>query len=242
MSTPIKVFLFEDMHSFIDGFRMYVDRLENIELVGFASTEEECLAKTKNKPLGIILTDIVIGQNAWGGFTVAEKIISRFRHNGIAPCIIFLSAHSKKEYIDKAIDLHCSYVNKYLPMPDIVDAIEEVYRTKKPVIRIEKSVLDIEDKKRDLALQIRRSLTPSQGKVVVNLYFTWNNTELANKIGISKSTVETHLRNTYQALGLRNEPNCREKLKKMVYESGLVDFIDSINKEPEKWFRKRRSF
>jgi len=239
MNFPIRLFIFEDMLSFTDGFKMYVDSIDHIMLVDSADSVEKCLAKTRNKLVDVILLDIKIKENAWAGFTVAKEIIARFKEGRDNPSIIFLSGYPTEEYINRAKSINCSFFDKYLSMPKIVAGIEEVHKNKQSIILIGEGAIDEKNKARELALKLRRSLTPRQGQVTINLYFHRTNDEIALELGIKKSSVETHLKRAYQTLGLNKESNCREQLKKMIYESGLIHSIDKINKDPKKWFKKK---
>lgn len=240
----IKVFVFEDQQAFTDGVRLYFQHSESIQFVGSAKTEEECLRKTKNKPIDILLMDIRLKHDPIGGIKLAKEIIERFKADGNDPLIVFLSGFSNKEYISHAHDLNCSFLSKDLDMPTIIEKIENIYQTKKPSVVVE----DIDGinaglKGKNIEKELlQQRLTPKQGQVAVNLYAYGSNKEVARKLNLSIHTVNTNLRDIYVRLDLSGKDHRRETLLKMIVQSGLNDHFEEINDQPEDWFGEKRSY
>ena len=125
--SPIKVFVLEDQQVFIDGLKTYFQMVPYIQYVGSATSAEQCLTMIKNKPIDVLLLDIKIRQDDMAGFKVAEAVL-KFP---TPPVIVFLSEHSHKMYISKAMEMGCSFVEKYMQMADIIEVIVTAHEKKK---------------------------------------------------------------------------------------------------------------
>lgn len=240
--APIKVFILEDMRSFVDGFGMYLNRVPNFKFMGSAATGQECFRKIKNKPIDVLVIDIKLGKDSWGGIKVAEQLMTKAEQGEInhLPAIAFLTAFNEAAYIQKAEELNCSLLDKYDEMPQIVKALEGLHRKKKPTQVVLRDFDGQPSEAKSIEDKLRTSLTARQGQTGLNTTVHLDKDKVAKIMDIKPSVVSTHLKNAYINLELNNQPHCRERLMDMFRKSGLTNHIDAINKAPHRWFARKK--
>ena len=231
----IRVFICEDHRAFTDGLeKWFLDSA--FQVMGRANTAVRCLEMTASKPLDIILLDIRMGNDKMAGIKLAEKLIERFKGNDSDPHIVFLSGYNDQVYFDKAHEMGCSFLNKDLRVPDIMNHLETIYTYKRIIVDINDVIpdpIEIANKHRNI---LQEQLSPKQGLTACMLAELGDNGKVAEALGSPLTTINTHLRDIYGKLGLKGQKDNRITLIKMVVRSGLLQHIDSIKIEPKNWF------
>ena len=191
MST--KVFIVDDHYMVVEGIRYLLQNEKNIEWTGHASNAASCLAFLHKQLPDVILMDINLPDKS--GIDLCKEVREKYP----SVFIVGLSTFNQQSFIQKMMDNGASgYVLKNATQEELMEAIRTVMKGKtylseeaaqslrknadadKPVItRREKEILEL----------IAEGLT---------------NHEIAAKIFISTSTVDTHRKNLLAKLNAKN--------------------------------------
>lgn len=101
----IKVFLADDNQELVQLITEYVEKQEDMEVVGCAHNGQECLALIEGTEADVLVLDIIMPH--LDGLGVLEKM----RENGQSPRpnVIMLTAFGQEDVTKKAVDLGASY-------------------------------------------------------------------------------------------------------------------------------------
>ena len=199
MSVKIKVIIVDDHEIFRNGLQTILGRMENIKLVGIASNGAEFIELLKNTETDIVLMDIKMP--VMDGIEATRKAIE-FRPN---LNVIALSMFGDEEYLQQMIKAGTKgFLLKNITRKDLNHAIELVNRggnyyseelleffTKKYIRENQPEEDDLQITKREMeVLQlVARGLS---------------NQEIADKLFISKRTVDGHKNNLIVKTGSKN--------------------------------------
>jgi DNA-binding NarL/FixJ family response regulator len=195
--TKIRLLLADD-HSLIrEGFKSLLGKNENFEIVGEAENGRELIALTRSLIPDIILADI--SMPSMTGLEAVDTLIKEY------PSIkfILLTMHEEREYIMNALKIGVSgYILKNVERSELEKAILTVYeggRYFSPVVTniLVDSVHKTETNDVD-------ELSPRE-KEVLELVATGKSTkQIADQLGISIRTVESHRINMLKKLKVSN--------------------------------------
>lgn len=185
----IKIFISDDHSMFVESLINNLKQIENLQIVGFANNGAEAIAKLKNSNPDVLLLDLDMPQK--DGFDVINEV----KKSQPKIKIIVLTTHSSKYYIDEALKLGVNgYIAKISNISDLIEAINVVnqggdyFKTsqRKKTINFDKEPTRCE--KKILELKVN-GLTSSQ---------------IADKLNMSKSTVDTHIKNMIYKFDVKN--------------------------------------
>ena len=231
---PIRVFVCDDHEAFADGIRMWL-KPPLFKFAGKATSATQCLQRVGRVDVDIILLDIRMGADRLAGIKVAEELQKTFNGTSNPPRIAFLSGFNDDIYLQRSRELGCSFLNKDLPMNDILRSLEQIHCENKIVYHFSGPVSE----PKPVVDQLQQRLSPKQGQVACLLAKYHQNQKIAEVLNTSTMNVNTHLRDIYRALGLSQLPNNREKLIVMVVQSGLLNHLEEIMAQPRQWFGRR---
>lgn len=181
--APIRVLLVDDHPLVRDGVRMRLEATGRIRVAGEADGAQQALALAEALRPDLVLTDIRMPEAS--GLHLAE--LFRRRHPGIR--VVVLSMHCDREYLRRALDLGVrGYVLKDAPAQQLVQAIDAVHaggRFFSPAMQ------DLVDGA-EAPARAPRDLTPREADVLRLLSQGRSNREIADALGASVRTVETH--------------------------------------------------
>ncbi len=193
----IRVVFAEDHQALIDGFEAYLEYSEEINLIGTANDGEELVNLVRRKQPQVVITDIRMPK--LDGVEATRLIKKEFPQIKI----IALTMFDQKELVQKIIRAGANgYLLKNSGLKMLCEAIKQVMDgqnfydpnlsqsflkdfVESPVKEKSKTLLS--SRENDILYLI------AQGKTSL---------EIANKLFISKSTVDTHRRNMTRKLGL----------------------------------------
>ncbi len=184
MSQPhIRILLVDD-HPFVrDGVRMRLEATPHIRVVAEASCADTAFTLAKEVQPDIVLTDIRM-PGASG-----IQLTAMFRESYPQVRILVLSMHQEEEYVRRAMAFGASgYVLKDAPAQQLVEAIDLVYAGRTFVSPGLESFLPSDAP----SARSLRTLTPREAAVLQLLAHGHSNREIAELMGSSIRTVETH--------------------------------------------------
>jgi DNA-binding NarL/FixJ family response regulator len=191
----IAVFIVDDHQLVIEGISSLLEKEPTIKLSGHAVTANDCLEFFKTKTTDVILMDISLPDRS--GIELCKEI--KTKYPGIQ--VIALSTFAQGSYITQMIENGASgYLLKNADKHEIIEAIETVEKGKTyfsfEAGKIYKSTLE---KQSDLPIISKRE------KEVLQLVADGlTNSEISKQLFISIDTVDTHRKNLYTKLQVKN--------------------------------------
>jgi DNA-binding NarL/FixJ family response regulator len=199
----IRVFIIDDHEIYLEGLALLLNKQEDVEVIGTATSGKQLLDRIKEGlNADILLLDVYLPDMA------EEEILQRIRASHPDLRIIYLTLLRGTRYVHKLSKYNIQgYVLKNASMEELLGALRSVqnggsYFSKDINIgdRDEdfRHTITIEDKQIDEILS-RREL-----EVLRLICKEYSNAEIAGKLFLSVSTVETHRKNLIAKLGVNN--------------------------------------
>lgn len=191
---PIKLFIVDDHFMVIEGIHSLLQTETDIEWMGHATNAASCLAFLRLQKPDVILMDINLPDKS--GIDLCKEVKEKFP----AIFILGLSTFNQQSFIEKMIANGASgYVIKNATQQELMDAIHTVVKGK--------LYLSF-----DAALAIRKPdsqnkepvITRREKEVMELIAEGLTNNEIAQKLFISNTTVDSHRKNLLAKLGAKN--------------------------------------
>ena len=213
----IRVFITDDHEIYLEGLSLLLGKQEGIEVIGTATSGKELLGQVQGLQADILLLVVYLPDLG------EEEILQQIRAVRPDLRIIYLTLLRGTRYIHKLSKYNIQgYVLKNASLDELLQAIKAVqdggsYFSKDIHIgdRDEdfRNTITIEDKQIDEILS-RREL-----EVLRLICKEYSNAEIADKLFLSVSTVETHRKNLIAKLGVNNTVG----LVKFALRNNLID-------------------
>jgi DNA-binding NarL/FixJ family response regulator len=213
----IRVFITDDHEIYLEGLALLLGKQEGIEVVGTSLSGKDLLSRLKDIETDVLLLDVYLPDIG------EEELLQSIRAIRPDLKIIYLTLLRGTRYIHKLTRHNIQgYVLKNVLLDELVTALETVhngssYFSKDINIgdRNEdfRNTITIEDKQIDEILS-RREL-----EVLKLICREFSNAEIAEKLFLSVSTVETHRKNLIAKLGVNNTVG----LVKFALRNKLID-------------------
>jgi DNA-binding NarL/FixJ family response regulator len=198
----IRVFITDDHEIYLEGLALLLSKQEGIEVIGTAASGKELLGLVPNMQADVLLLDVYLPDMG------EEEILQQVRAMRPELRVIYLTLLRGTRYIHKLSKYNIQgYVLKNASLDELLTAIRTVrdggsFFSKDIHIgdRDEdfRNTVTIEDKQIDEILS-RREL-----EVLRLICKEYSNAEIADKLFLSVSTVETHRKNLIAKLGVNN--------------------------------------
>lgn len=213
----IRVFITDDHEIYLEGLSLLLGKQEGIEVIGTATTGKQLLEQVKHLQADILLLDVYLPDLG------EEEILQQIRAARPDLRIIYLTLLRGTRYVHKLSKYNIQgYVLKNASLDELLHALQAVqdggsYFSRDIHIgdRDEdfRNTITIEDKQIDEILS-RREL-----EVLRLICKEFSNAEIADKLFLSVSTVETHRKNLIAKLGVNNTVG----LVKFALRNNLID-------------------
>jgi DNA-binding NarL/FixJ family response regulator len=189
----IRLFIVDDHYMVIEGIRSLLEKEEGIEWAGHATSAASCLSLLQHQQPDVILMDISLPDKS--GTELCREINTKYP----TIKILGLSTFNQRSYIEKMMENGASgYLLKNAGKEEILRGIDMVMKHKTYLSHDAALSLRSNDSS-DLPVLTRRE------KEVLELIATGlTNQEIADKLFISNTTVETHRKNLLQKFEVRN--------------------------------------
>ena len=213
----IRVFITDDHEMYLEGLALLLGRQEGIEVVGTAASAKSLLTQVQGMETDVLLLDVNLPDMA------EEELLVQIRAIRPELKVLYLTLLRGTRYIHKLTRHHIQgYVLKNASLAELLDALRAVHagdtyfsRDINIADRDEdfRNTITIEDKQIDEILS-RREL-----EVLKLICKEYSNADIADKLFLSVSTVETHRKNLIAKLGVNNTVG----LVKFALRNKLID-------------------
>ena len=213
----IRVFITDDHEIYLEGLSLLLGKQEGVEVIGTATSGKQLLEQIKHLQADIVLLDVYLPDLG------EEEILQQIRAARPDLRIIYLTLLRGTRYIHKLSKYNIQgYILKNASLEELLQALRSVqdggsYFSRDIHIgdRDEdfRNTITIEDRQIDEILS-RREL-----EVLRLICKEFSNAEIADKLFLSVSTVETHRKNLIAKLGVNNTVG----LVKFALRNNLID-------------------
>lgn len=130
----IRVLAVDDQAEMITSMSPYFALAEQVELVAQAGSGRECLDILRTRPndIDVVLLNIRM-ETPTAGLEVATEVVS-----GTGDLrIVFLTSYTEHTHILRALRMGCSFLEKSIEVPRIINVIEEVFWRDKQIVELQ---------------------------------------------------------------------------------------------------------
>lgn len=187
---PLKIFISDDHPIVRIGLRKTLEKTNGFTVVGEAGTGPDTLRAVKELQPDILLLDIEMP--GLSGRDVARQLISE--KDPVR--ILIISAYDDPRYIQGLLELG---ISGYLLKDEMVERIIEAIHC---VATGEKIWISPALREKIARLEKRVHLTPRELEVIQGVAAGKTNIEIAHELSVSQKTVEKHLFNLFEKLGV----------------------------------------
>jgi DNA-binding NarL/FixJ family response regulator len=188
----IGVFIVDDHYMVIEGIRSLLQNEKSIEWMGHAMNADSCLAYLKQKQPDVLLMDINLPDK--NGIELCKEV--KEQYPGVF--IIGLSTFNQQSFVQKMMDNGASgYVLKNATQAELMEGIT-VVATGKTYLSFEAGQALQKQKKYNIIL------TRREMEVLELIAEGMTNNEIAAKLFVGSTTVDTHRKNLLAKFDVKN--------------------------------------
>ncbi|HNF48852.1 MAG TPA: response regulator transcription factor [Chitinophagales bacterium] len=215
----IKLVIVDDHQIFLDGIVSLLEDEPGIKITGTAHNGSEALSLIKQTKPDVVLMDI--NMPVMDGIEATKQL----KQSQQDVKVLMLTMHSEPRFIKECLEIGAKgYVLKNISKDELLKAIETVYQDK-PYLHPEaqekliSSMSNSEDKEDDRNYdELAALITQRELEILQLIALGLTSQDIAQKLFISKNTVETHRKNMLAKLNVNNTA----ALLKIAYKKGLV--------------------
>lgn len=194
--TPVKLLLVDDHPLVRDGVRVRLEAVPHFEVVGEAGDAEAALEAARTLAPDLALMDI--GMRGMNGIALTEKFAEEFPEIAV----LVLSMHDNLEYVRQVIRAGArGYVLKDAPASELVEAIDAVLAGR-PFYSAQLAMRMAEQAVMPTPVE---ALTPRERDILDGIAKGYANKRIADELGLSVRTVESHRLNLKRKLGIEGQ-------------------------------------
>lgn len=209
-AAPIRILITDDHALLRSGLRLLLDREDDLQTVGEATTAEEALDAVAGGGVDLVLLDVEMP--GMGGLEGAERL--RAAHPDLA--ILVLSMHSETDDVRRAFAAGANgYVLKTAADEQLVQAVRAVHSGERYLHPALGAALAQPATSRGPV----DDLSPRERQVLRLLALGYTNQEIAEMLVVSVRTVESHRAHVMTKL----RAGSRAAMVRHALEAGLLD-------------------
>ncbi|TCI94401.1 response regulator [Tenacibaculum sp. M341] len=205
MIKEIKVHIADDHKILIDGISALINTEERIKFVGYSLTGKEVVKWFKENRADVLILDINMPELDGIG------VLKTFKNRNVKQKTIILSGLSDPKIVQEMVALGADgFIEKGEASEHIIEAIKAVHRGEKYYSEdIKSSLFDlyINESKTEEAIKSSANsepLTEREIEVLKLITQELSTSQIGEKLGLTSKTIETHRRNLYKKLKVKN--------------------------------------
>lgn len=210
----INVVVIDDHKMFLQGVSLLLDTIEDITIIGTATSGQEALIHLENKLVDVVLLDINMPE--MDGVTLSKIIKKKYP----AVKILIVSTYSNVQIVSRLIRIGIDgYVLKNVGKEVLHNAITTIYNGGTYFTK------EIAKKEQENKTKLRKNqfyvtdLSKREKEILCLIAKEFTAAEISEHLFISINTVNTHRRNLLSKLNAKNTAG----LVKYAVENGLMD-------------------
>ncbi len=208
----IKVLLVDDHLMFLEGLQSLFVNEKNIEVIGVASCAELALNILKKEKPDIVITDLSMPD------TDGSSLVATLKISYPTIFILVLSMHSEPQIISKLINQDINgYLLKNAEKEELLTAVKKIAKGENYFSKEVKEIFTQSSFTRNY--QVIPELSKREKEVLKLIGDEYTTKEIADLLFISQNTVETHRKNMFSKLNVKNVAG----LIKMALKNNLID-------------------
>ena len=189
----IKLFIVDDHYMVIEGIRSLLQHEPNVIWSGYARNAAICLAELRNQQPDVILMDINLPDKS--GIDLCKEVKEKYP----AIKVIGLSTFNQQSFIKKMLESGASgYMLKNATKNEILNALQTVMNGN---TYLNHEVSKQLKQKPNLSFAI---LTRREKEILELIAEGLTNVEIAERLFVSSTTVDTHRKNLLLKIGAKN--------------------------------------
>lgn len=200
----IKIMLVDDHQIVRDGIKALLESLDNVQVIGEASSVAELLVKLETSHPDIIVTDISMPDIS--GIELTKIINENPVYNGIK--VLILSMFTNEDFIFNAIKAGAKgYLPKNTTRRELFDAVNTIYNGDEYFSESISNIIlksYIKKAQGDEQADKKEALSVRETEILKHFAEGMANQEIADKLFISIRTVESHKNHIMQKLELKS--------------------------------------
>lgn len=210
----------EDHPMMLFGLQKYLE--ERYDVVGAASDVQPAIELILERNPDLVLLDVRIPGG--GGALVAEAVKKANPDIRLLAFTVSTSANDVRRMLEAGVD---GYVVKKTEGFELMEQIDLALQGGKPMSRYVASYsLHIDDVA--ASTSELEQLTPKEREVVTLIARGFKYREVADELGISVKTLETHMAHIFGKLGVAS----RHEVTRIAFKTGFVDPDEGADPEP----------
>jgi len=196
MNTPVKLLLVDDHPLVRDGVRGRLEAVPHFRVVGEAGDAEAALEAARTLSPDLALMDI--GMRGMNGIALTEKFAEQFPE----VAVLVLSMHDNLEVVRQVMRAGArGYVLKDAPASELVEAIDAVLAGR----AFYSAQLAMRMAEQAITPTPVEALTPRERDILDGIAKGYANKRIADELGLSVRTVESHRLNLKRKLGIEGQ-------------------------------------
>ncbi len=192
---PITVFIVDDHFLVIEGIQAMLQNETGLQVIGHASSSSSCISFLQQHQPDVILMDINLGQES--GIELCKIVKDKYPQI----MILALSTFNQFSFIDKMMENGASgYLLKNAERTEITEAIKQAIKGGTYLSReVNETLKAVEEGRND-----KPALTRREKEVLELIADGLNSQEIAEKLFIGVSTIDTHRKNLLAKFNVKN--------------------------------------
>lgn len=210
-----RILIADDHQIFIDGLKALLSNDKRFEVVAEANNGNDVLEQLEKKEIDVVVLDVNMPE--MNGIETTKIIAKKYPHISV----LMLTMYNRKEFIIELLQAGASgYVLKNCSREELTEAIISVDKGKNYFSRdVTDTVMEGLKKMKSGQSEINTELSKREIEILKLIVQEMTTKEIAEKLFISESTVETHRRNLISKLGVRNTAG----LVRYAMENKIID-------------------
>ena len=195
----LRILLVDDHQMMREGLRAILEKVDGYSVVGEAGSGREAVRMVREISPDIVVMDVAM--NDMNGIEATREI----RANAPATQVVALSSYSDRRYVTAILDAGaCAYVLKADAYGELQRAVEAASKRMKYLCAAVTSEVIESALQRGTNGSVYELLAPREREVLQLLAEGLTSSEMAKRLSVSTSTVETHRRNIMRKLDVHN--------------------------------------
>jgi len=213
----VKVFITDDHELYLEGLTLLLAKQDGIQVVGTAMNGGHLLKQLPELDIDVLLLDVHLPDME------EEELLQQIRIINPQLKVLYLTLMRGTRYIHKLVKYDIQgYLLKNASMDELRNALHTIAAGEKYFSK-EINILDTEQDFRNTITiedkKVEEILSKREIEILTLICKEYSNSEIAEKLFLSVSTVETHRKNLIAKLGVNNTVG----LVKFALKNRLID-------------------